>query len=242
MKFIYIMVLFSSILFSSQSQNQIILGSYSVKNNGLNAVKVFEEQIQSEQKINALMQKYNLRVISTEISGYTVVSVNHLESYNSLLDTLKVLKVHYADAFVLHYPTKNIKDRINLIDIEEEALAELTRQEEEKRLAELNELARIEKEILQAQLREEEMRDLEALALENKMADSISSDNSQDKEQVELNQEKLSLEMQEVPSPIVTLSKEDDSQDYYMIFGGIAILLILLAGIIISNRKTKEDT
>ncbi|MDQ7060782.1 MAG: hypothetical protein Q9M43_06460 [Sulfurimonas sp.] len=103
MKFIYVMVLFSSMLLAMQKQ--IILGSYSVESNGLNAVKTVEKQIENDETLKMLMHKNSAAVMSTVISGYTVVSVNIFDSYSSLLPAMKVLKNYYGDAYVLKYPT-----------------------------------------------------------------------------------------------------------------------------------------
>lgn len=219
MKLIVIMVMLSSLLFSWQKQ--IILGSYSVENNGKRALETINKQIQDDIQLQAFMKDHSLRTINTVISDYTVVSINAFESYTALLNTMNALKVYYGDAFVLKYPTKNIAQMEQLVDIEKKAL------EEQERLAKEDEVKRLELKKL-----------LEEEALKEEVVQ-------------EARNEVVIVEPVVEETPIVPVAVSQDISDedtqapeYIMYLVALALLALLAAGItvyIISNKKTKSQ-
>ena len=227
MKLLVIVILFSSILFSAQKQ--IILGSYSVQSNGIGAVKTVTKQIENDENLQELMQKNSLRVISTKISGYTVVSVNALGSYTELLRTLKIFKTYYTDAFVLTYPTQNIQDIESLAAIEHKAQEENANAKEEEIIEEerLEALAleRLEKERLQelqeqreARLIEEKVEKERLLALQTKRLEEAQA--------LKMTQDKAEI--------------EDDMSEYYL-FIALGLLLISIAGFVVYSQINKKE-
>ena len=144
MKFLLMLFMLSSLLFSWQKQ--IILGSYSVKDNGERALETVNKQIENDIQLQSFMKENSLRTINTVISNYTVVSINKFDSYTDLLRTLNALKMYYGDAFVLNYPTKNIKNAQNIEEIEKKALAEQIAKDiaDAEKRAELKKLLEIE--------------------------------------------------------------------------------------------------
>ena len=225
MKILYVLALLSSLLFSMDAQKQIILGSYSIEKNGLTAVETTKKQISNDQKLQELMDKYSLRTISTVISGYTVVSINHFNSYSDLLASLKAFKTYYDDAFVLNYPTKGIKDIQDLADIEakakEETEAKLLEEEaqeaqrllEEKRIAEENVRIALEEAALKA---------------------------AQEVQAAEIEEPNV-IETTQSINDIVEEKEEGLGDDVYYLLGALALLLLLIGGFMIFKSTTKDS-
>lgn len=245
MKLIVMIIMFSSILFGWQKQ--IIVGSYSVENNGKRALRTINKQIESDIQLQAFMKEYSLRAINTEISNYTVVSVNAFESYTALLNTMKVLKVYYEDAYVLKYPTQNIRDAENLEDIEAKAAVEqeIEDTEDELKRAELKRL--LEEEALEAELMETYAQKSVEVEKTQEPVEEITPVVEEAKE--DIYQEKESLE-----NSINEKSKKDsekieeevsNTQEYLMYIVALAIIALLAAGItvykIAGNTKGKKQ-
>jgi len=241
MKFFIMLVMLSTMLFSGQKQ--IILGSYSVKSNGERALKTFNNQIENDTQLQDFMKDYSLRTINTEISGYTVVSLNAFNSYTELLKTMKALKVYYGDAYVLKYPTKNIRLSESFKDISKKA-----KMEEEAALAKEASLAE------QAQLAEDEAKRvelkklLEMDSMNEKKTDQIESEVSV--EAVEVVEEKVQEVLEEIP-PVEEVAVEKSSQEdvsnpmeKYMLYIIALVLLALIAAgftvVKISNAKSSK--
>ena len=108
MKLLLTIILLSSVLFSKEPKKQIILGSYSVKTNAVNAASTLNKQIESDKKLQKFMKSNSLNVTNTLISGYTVVSVNEFDTYKSLFICMNLFQKYYDDAYVLSYPAVNI--------------------------------------------------------------------------------------------------------------------------------------
>ena len=239
MKFFIMLVMLSTMLFSGQKQ--IILGSYSVKSNGERALKTFNNQIENDIQLQAFMKDHSLRTINTEISGYTVVSLNAFNSYTELLNTMKALKVYYGDAYVLKYPTKNIRLSESFEDIAKKA-----KMEEEAALAE------------QAQLAEDEAKRVELKKLlemdsmnENK-ADQVETEvvKEDSVEAAEVVEETLPEAIEETPVveevAIEEISQEEESNpmEEYMLYIIALVLLVLIAAgftvVNIANAKSSK--
>lgn len=236
MKFFIIVVMLSTMLFSGQKQ--IILGSYSVESNGERALKTFKNQIENDMQLQGFMKDNSLRTINTEISGYTVVSLNAFNSYTELLNTMKVLKVYYADAYVLKYPTKNIllaesfEDVAKKAKMEEEAAAlaaaKIKEDEDEEKRIELKKLL-----------------EEEALEAERLKAQSIEEEVVQKEETMEesLEETVLAEEVREETSQ----EEEDASsmQEYMMYIIALALLALIAAGLtvvkIAGSKSSKQD-
>jgi len=107
MKFIYMVILFSSVLFGMQKQ--IILGSYSIEKNALDAVIGVEKRIKEDENLKMMLDRSSVNVMPTVISGYTVVSVNIFHSYEELFPSVKALQKYYPDAYVLKYSKRGLR-------------------------------------------------------------------------------------------------------------------------------------
>jgi len=110
MKLLFIVMLMASALLSWDKQ--IILGSYSIENNGKVALSTLNKRIEKDKKLQNYIQKFNLKTTNTVIGDYTVVSIYSFDSFVSLLRTLKHLKTYYSDAYVLHFPSKSSTQEI----------------------------------------------------------------------------------------------------------------------------------
>ena len=240
MKFFIMLVMLSTMLFSWQKQ--IILGSYSVKSNGERALKTLNNQIENDKQLQGFMKEHSLRTINTQISGYTVVSLNVFNSYTELLNTMNVLKVYYSDAFVIKYPTKNIRLGESLEDIakkakmeEEAALAEQAQEaEDEAKRVELKKLLEIDA------MNEEETNQIEAEALKE---DSV--------EAVAVAEETVQETLEEIPAveeeAVEEISQEETSnpmEEYMLYIIALVLLALIAAGftvVKIANAKSSKS-
>ncbi len=116
MKFLLTIFLLSTLLFAVQ--RQVIVGCYSIKSNAKNALILLNKKIQDDVGLQNLMQKEQLRVINTPIGDYTVVSINYFESYLHTYEIMKILKAHYDDIYSLPYPSRGIRGKEYLKDVE----------------------------------------------------------------------------------------------------------------------------
>ena len=228
MKLILMILMLSSILFSWEKQ--IILGSYSVVSNGERALKTIDKQIKDDLQLQAFMKENSLRTINTEISGYTVVSINAFESYTSLLNTMNVLKVYYGDAFVLKYPTKNIAAKENLAEIEKKAIVEqaVAKASEDDKRVELKKL--LEEEALEAELLDQEV---ESEPVEETIVEVVN-------ESPALIEPEL---MSNTESEVVS-DEFSEMEEYIIYLVALAALALVAAGITvlkIANSKTKKQ-
>lgn len=234
MKFLYLIVLLSSLLFSMDKDKQIILGSYSVEKNGLNAVLTTKKQIKNDENLQALMKKYSLRAMDTVISGYTVVSVNHFTSYADLLVSLKAFKAYYDDAYVLTYPTKGISDVQSLEDIELKAKEEqlLAQELEDKRLQE--------QKVQEQKLEEQRMAEENArLAAENTAREKLAKEVAEEK----VTEEKSSVEAVESVNNMASseIEDEDVNMQIYYLLGALALLILMIGGFFLYNKNIAKD-
>ena len=238
MKFFIMLIMLSTMLFSWQKQ--IILGSYSVKSNGERALKTLNNQIENDKQLQGFMKEHSLRTINTQISGYTVVSLNVFNSYTELLNTMNVLKVYYSDAFVIKYPTKNIRLGESLEDIakkakmeEEAALAEQAQEaEDEAKRVELKKLLEIDA------MNEEETNQIEAEALKE---DSV--------EAVAVAEETVQETLEEIPAveeeAVEEISQEETSnpmEEYMLYIIALVLLVLIAAGFIVANMANAKSS
>lgn len=226
-------LMLSSILFSWEKQ--IILGSYSVVSNGERALKTIDKQIKDDLQLQAFMKENSLRTINTEISGYTVVSINAFESYTSLLNTMNVLKVYYGDAFVLKYPTKNIAAKENLAEIEKKAIVEqaVAKASEDDKRVELKKL--LEEEALEAELLDQEVESepVEETIVEEEIVEVVN-------ESPAITEPEL---MSNTESEVVS-DEFSEMEEYIIYLVALAALALVAAGITvlkIANSKTKKQ-
>ena len=240
MKFFIMLIMLSTMLFSWQKQ--IILGSYSVKSNGERALKTLNNQIENDKQLQGFMKEHSLRTINTQISGYTVVSLNVFNSYTELLNTMNVLKVYYSDAFVIKYPTKNIRLGESLEDIakkakmeEEAALAEQAQEaEDEAKRVELKKLLEIDA------MNEEETNQIEAEALKEDSAEAVA-----------VAEETVQETLEEIPAveeeAVEEISQEETSnpmEEYMLYIIALVLLALIAAGftvVKIANAKSSKS-
>lgn len=104
MKSIFLMILLSTMLFSYEKQ--IILGNYNNDINVKDAVKKIESLSKSDSKLEKLLKKNSIKVVSKNIGKYKVVSLVSFNSYTQLLRTLDVLNKYYDGLYVLDYSLK----------------------------------------------------------------------------------------------------------------------------------------
>lgn len=239
MKFLLTFFLLSSLLFSAQTltQKQVIVGCYSVKSNAKEALELLNKQIQNDAKLKDLMKKEELRVINTNISAYTVVSINYFESYMDIYELMKVLKPYYNDLYALHYPTRGI---------EKEYLKGVKKKAEEEALAEAQkEKQRVEEEALEVRelLEEEAKKVREELHLEaqaKKLANLKETAKKVQKEEVK----SFNYPIEDTPinafekEKFVVENKDIELENYYILIG-LVIVFLILSGLLIS-RKFKD--
>ena len=110
MKFIFLVTMFTTMLFSAQ-QRQIVIGSFSVESNALNYTKVVQEQLRGDDVLNGLMQKYALKVEHKKVGDYNVVSLCAFENYPSLFETIAVVQKYYPQAYAIKFPAFGAKEQ-----------------------------------------------------------------------------------------------------------------------------------
>ncbi len=122
MRFIFLVTIFASMLFSAQ-QRQIIIGSFSIQSNAKSYAKLAREELNRDVKLKQLMDKYGLKVELKKIASYNVVSICPFDSYPTLFQTIAVVKKHYPQAYSIKLPTSTPMVHTKPKVIEEEPLA-----------------------------------------------------------------------------------------------------------------------
>lgn len=234
MKLLLVLFILSSTLFSWQKQ--IIIGSYAVESNGKRALNTLNTQIENDLQLQAFTKKHSLRTINTEISNYTVVSINAFESYQSLLNTMNVLKVYYGDAFVLPYPTESIRNKEMLGDIEEKAIQEIEREEAENKI---DALKRAElKKLLEEEALKTEVLDREEITFVEPTHEEVNLEATAGKE--------IAVVESETVNASIDITKRDNkqAQEYIFYLLGFALLALIAAGVTVlkisSNKKKTQ--
>lgn len=237
MKLIYMVILFSSMLFGMQKQ--IILGSYALDSNGQNAVQNAQKKIDNDEKLKTIMEKNSAKVMATKVSNYTVVSVNVFETYSDLLPAMEALKPYYKDAFSLNYPTKGF--------LEKESFQVVVKKAKEEDL-EVNEVKAITN-VKKTETKQEKIGIVEKILLaQASMLEKERLDES--KEEV------VAKKVQQVPvnaidyveqKPMkrtytVIESESTFSQLDYNILFALIILVLMIGGFIIYNKVNKDET
>lgn len=236
MKLIYMVILFSSMLFGMQKQ--IILGSYALDSNGQNAVQNAKEKIQNDEKLKTIMEKNSAKVMATKVSNYTVVSVNVFETYSDLLPAMEALKPYYKDAFSLNYPTNGFLEKDNFQMVvkkakEEERNAKKVKATEEVKVVDTKQEIGVVEKILLAQ----------ASMLEKERLDKPEEEAVVKKIQRVPVYEIDYVEKKPMERTYTVIESEStlSQLDYNIIFG-LTILVLLIGGFIIYNKVNKDET
>lgn len=245
MKFIVMLLMFSSILFSMQKQ--IIVGSYSVTSNGERALVTLNKQVENDTQLQDSMKEHSLRTINTIISDYTVVSINAFDSYKDLLSTMKALQAYYGDAFVLNYPTKNIAEALRLEDIEkkaaqEQAMEDTADQEKRAELKKLLEMDPSSNEETQEVQVEDEPEALKDELEEEPVAKEVIVEKIPEPEIEEPSVAPVVEE--EVLEPVVEEKVTEAEKDNSIYIAILAVLILLVAAVIIfklANAQAKKQ-
>ena len=223
MKFIVMIVMMSSLLLSWPKQ--IILGSYTVEDNAVSALSGINKKIEEDAKLQALVNEHSLKTKNTLIGDYTVVSINEFNSYVSLLRTYNVLKNYYADAYVLKYPAGSMTQMETEEALEAKASQEIA--DEEKR-AEL-------KKLLEEEPQESKS---ESESTENQEVTTVDSDAETKVKEVASKKDTVK---ETVSSEEEVVAEEESSgQDYLIYLVGLAILILIIAGIVMSQSKKSQ--
>jgi len=239
MKLLVMVVLFSSMLFGMQKQ--IILGSYASQSNGFNAVKKAQEQIDNDEKLKTIMKNNSAKVMATQVSDFTVVSVNVFETYSDLLPAMKAFQTYYKDAFSLNYPTKGFLEKENFQMIVKKAKKEEVAVKEAKAVAEVETEEVVKEKETTATKKEvgivEKLLLAQAAMLEKEML------NEQKKEVVVNKVQNVEEYEEDYSSPQVlertyTVIEDENSlsQLNYNILIGLVLLVLLIAGGIIYTK------
>lgn len=224
MKLLLTIILLSSVLFSMDTQKQIILGSYSANKNGINAARILNKQIENDKKLKIFMKKNSLNVTNSTISGYTVVSVKTFNTYKSLFRGMKLFQKYYNDAYVLSYPAKDTVTKEVLEEVKEKAIQE----------------KKLEEEMLEKERLEEEM--LEQIRLEGFAKKKLEDDKRLEEELLKIEEDiKVQKERKEAEKLKYVNPKKDEGielSDYYiLIFLGALILII---GSVAISKKDED--
>jgi len=113
MKQMFLIILLSTILFSSQYQ--IVLGSFSKNSNGVNATKKLNTYMNIDTELKENMRINSLKVELKRVGDYNVVALSPFDTKEQLLVTIKQLSKYYNDPYVLSYPlsSRTIKKEIS---------------------------------------------------------------------------------------------------------------------------------
>ncbi len=100
MKSIFLIALLSTMLFSAQKQ--IILGCFSHESNAITTTKKLKNNIESDIKLNKLIEKHSLTLELKKIGDYHVVTVSSFDNYPILFLALSKLEKYSEGAYVLN--------------------------------------------------------------------------------------------------------------------------------------------
>lgn len=103
MKYLFIMVMLATMLFSQQKK-QIILGSFSIESNALFYSLYVQKHVDRDAGLKRLMDKYALKIEYKKVGDYNVVSISPFENYPSLFETIAEVKKHYPEAYAINFP------------------------------------------------------------------------------------------------------------------------------------------
>jgi len=103
MRYIFLMMMFVSVLFSAQ-QRQIILGSFSIKSNATSYFSSVQKTVDTDEELKRLMDKYSLKVEHKKVGDYNVVSICPFTDYPSLFQTMAEVKKQFPEAYAIKYP------------------------------------------------------------------------------------------------------------------------------------------
>ena len=243
MRYILMVVLFSTILFSAQKQ--IILGCFVEDGNGARATKKLNSYMASDSMLSENMRVNSLKVELKRVGDYDVVTIAPFNTPEQLSITLKQLSKYYDDSYVLPYPlssriikkqfTKKVipEPKEELViepveeieeDIKEELLVEEKEVAQEKETIEkVTDLVSevdakpIEKEILEVE---------EAVAIEDEITPIIEA--------------KGDL-VEHIYTPVV--KEEVKEENYYLEYALalLGVIVLLVIGLFIYIRRKKEE-
>ena len=112
MKYIFMMVMLATVLFSQQ-QKQIILGSFSIESNALFYSIHVQKHVDSDAHLKKLMDKYSLKLEYKKVGAYNVVSISPFADYPSLFQTIAEIKKSYPQAYAINFPANQSEVVLN---------------------------------------------------------------------------------------------------------------------------------
>ena len=235
MKIIVAVLFLSSVLFSTEINKQIILGSYLVEKNANIALPLLEQKIQENEKLKNLIDINSLEVTSSKIDKYTVVTVRTFKSFTQLLITLKELKKYYKDAFVLSYSAVSISQVEDIQEMEVQAKEEQIAIEE----------AIIEEPIIDEAILEQDTalhEEFEEANAEIEEVEIIQTPMAVEEKIVDKAKEILKKKVSTLQAKITALEDENSSKELYLILALIGLLISIIVGFIAYNQavKTRE--
>ena len=103
MRYIFLTMMFVSVLFSAQ-QRQIILGSFSVESNALFYSLEVQKKVDADTDLKRLMDKYSAKVEYKKVGNYSVVAICPFPGYPSLFQTMAEVQKQFPEAYAIKYP------------------------------------------------------------------------------------------------------------------------------------------
>ena len=103
MRYIFLLMMLTGMLFSAQ-QKQIIVGSFSIESNALFYSIDVQKTVDNNPELKKLLEKYGVKVEYRKIGKYNVVSIYPFNDYPSLFVSIAELHKYYPDAYAIRYP------------------------------------------------------------------------------------------------------------------------------------------
>lgn len=103
MKVIFLILLFSTMLFSTD--RQIIVGSFSQEKYAQKHMEELNNYIANDNRLKKQLKKYAIRTVLKKIGSYYVIALLPTSSYKQLYRILYLIESYYDDAYVLELPS-----------------------------------------------------------------------------------------------------------------------------------------
>jgi len=259
MKQIFLVLLFSTMLFSAQKQ--IILGSYTQERNAVEGVQKLEGYIEDSDKLSWLKKNGAIEAKYKKIGKYFVVYLMPIGGKRELFRAYNGVKRYYNDAYAIEYSPDTGMSKIDMSSIEEPSNKTQASEEEMVVLEDNSQVAEVmAKEIQQVETKVEVVEDEDEYASDEylqKIKNEIQIIDEEADESEESQEEIIAIEeeAQLVDEPEITKVKESVKvvetkkiktkemvkENNYFLEIILVILVIIGVGYIVYKNRRKND-
>jgi len=254
MKQIFLVILFSTMLFSAQKQ--IILGSYMEERNAIDGVQKLEANIEDSDKLSWLKKKGVIEAKYKRVGKYFVVYLMPTGDKNQLFRAYNGVERYYKDAYVVDYQPSTEESDTKVSRVEEPVNTTQTNEEEMVVLKTVvkEEVQKVETEVEIIEDENEYASDLDMQKIKNEI-EIIDEEAYETQQSQELQKEVIAMEeAQLVDEPKVSKekitkkvakvtnieTKETTKESNYFLEILLVFLVLLGVGYIIYKNKRKK--